>query len=376
MPVSASQDGGIAATIDVDDLTLASLLAVDATLRAIDVDDEVRRPGTGPVAFAALPFAPNRPAAFVVPTSLCGRAADGTRWHTTISGDGVDPGSALGVEPQRQVPTCFEVRATMDPVEWQRLVGEATAAIATGAFDKVVLARELLVTADSDHDVGALLSQLADRFSDCYLCHVGSHVGASPELLVERSGDTVRAQPMAGTARRGGDPTADARLAASLLASAKDRREHQITIDMVLDTLLGFCSYADSEPEPHIAATANVQHLASLVEGRLSTPPASVLDIVAALHPTPAVGGWPVEPALRFIADHEGMDRGSYAGPVGWVDAAGNGTWAVGIRSALVEGPVARLYAGNGMVADSDPALELAETQAKFQAMLSALVRV
>ena len=192
---------------------------------------------------------------------------------------------------------------------------------------------------------------------------------------MSRTGDTVRAHPMAGTTPRGGDPTTDARLAASLLASTKDREEHQITIDMVWDTLLPFSSYVDSEPEPSIVAVANVQHLATMVEGRLSHPPASVLELVAALHPTPAVAGWPLAPALEYIAAHEGIDRDRYAGAVGWVDAAGNGTWAVAIRSAIVEGTTARLFAGVGVVADSDPAAELAETEAKFQAVLSAIVR-
>jgi len=205
--------------------------------------------------------------------------------------------------------------------------------------------------------------------------HVDGFVGASPELLVSRSGDTVRSHPMAGTAQRGGDPTTDARLAASLLASAKDREEHQITIDMVHDTLLPWCSYLDYEAEPSIVPVANVQHLATLVEGRLSQPSPSVLELVRALHPTPAVCGLPRDDAMAFIREHEGFDRGRYAGAVGWLDRAGNGTWAVSVRCADIDGAVARVYAGNGIVSDSDPDTELAETRAKLQAMLTALVR-
>ena len=180
---------------------------------------------------------------------------------------------------------------------------------------------------------------------------------------------------MAGTAARSDDPSTDARLAASLIASTKDQREHRLTIDMVHDTLLPWCSYLDEEAEPSIVAMANVQHLATLVEGRLSSPPASIIELMTALHPTPAVGGSPRDVALDLIERYEHMDRGRYGGPVGWVDAAGNGAWAVGIRSAELDGPAARLFAGVGVLPSSDVEAELAETRAKFQALLGAIVR-
>ena len=144
---------------------------------------------------------------------------------------------------------------------------------------------------------------------------------------------------------------------------------------MVHDTLLPWCSYLDYEAEPSIVPVANVQHLATMVEGRLSSPAPSVLELVRRLHPTPAVCGSPRDEALAFIRAHEGFDRGRYAGAVGWVDSRGNGTWAVSVRCADIDGPVARVCAGNGIVADSDPVTELAETRAKLQALLSALVR-
>jgi menaquinone-specific isochorismate synthase len=247
--------------------------------------------------------------------------------------------------------------------------------MADGPLRKVVLAREVTVTADAPFDRTSVLERLRATYPGCHLYRVDGLVGASPELLVSRAGDIVRSHPMAGTAARGGDPSADARLAASLLASTKDREEHQITIDMVHDTLLNWCSYVDYEAEPSIVPVANVQHLATLVEGRLSQPAPSVLELVRALHPTPAVCGSPRDDALAFIRAHEGFDRGRYAGAVGWVDGSGNGSWAVSVRCADLDGPVARLFAGNGIVADSDPATELAETRAKLQAMLSALVR-
>jgi menaquinone-specific isochorismate synthase len=180
---------------------------------------------------------------------------------------------------------------------------------------------------------------------------------------------------MAGTAPRGGDPTTDQRLAASLLASTKDRAEHQITIDMVHDTLLPWCSYLDYEAEPSVVPVANLQHLATLVEGRLSHPTPSVLELVAALHPTPAVSGWPRDPAIDWIGAHEGFDRGLYAGTAGWTDGRGNGAWAVSLRMAELSGATARVIAGNGIVSDSDPLTELAETRVKLQALLGALVR-
>jgi menaquinone-specific isochorismate synthase len=245
----------------------------------------------------------------------------------------------------------------------------------TGSADKVVLAREVVVRADAPLPRAAILDRLRRAYPSCMLYAVGGFVGATPELLVSRMGDIVRSHPMAGTTPRSADPTTDARLAAALLASTKDREEHRITIDMVHDTLLRYCSYIDEEAEPSVVAMANVSHLATLVEGRLSSPPASAIELMTALHPTPAVCGSPRSAALALIDRYEDLDRGPYAGPVGWVDAAGNGEWAVGLRGAVLDGTTARLFAGVGVVPDSDPAAELAETQAKLQAVLAAIIR-
>lgn len=367
---------GEALRIEIPRLDAEQLASVQDALSAIEVDDELQRPGSGAVAFATLPFDPAAAAAFVVPEVVVGRATDGTRWVTTIGAEPPAREPELLADDRPEPRPCrFDLAGVQEVDAWMATVADATKRIAGGDFEKVVLAREVRITADVALPRRALLERLRRAFPGCFTFAVGDLVGASPELLVSRAGDTVRAHPMAGTIPRGGDPTTDARMAASLLASSKDRQEHQITIDMVWETLLPFSSYVDSEPEPSIVAVANVQHLATLVEGRLSHPPASVLELVAALHPTPAVAGWPVAPALEYIAAHEGIDRDRYAGPVGWVDGAGNGTWAVGIRSAIVQGPVARLFAGVGVVADSDPVAELAETEAKFQAVLSAIVR-
>jgi menaquinone-specific isochorismate synthase len=222
-----------------------------------------------------------------------------------------------------------------------------------------------------------VLLRLRASFGSSYRYSIDGFIGASPELLVRVDGNTVESHPLAGTAPRTGDPATDARVAAELIASTKNQVEHRAVIDMVHDTLLPWCSFLDWEPEPSIVAVANVQHLGSRVEGHLSDPRPNVLDLVRALSPTPALGGAPRAEALALIAAVEGFERGRYGGAVGWVDAAGNGTWAVAIRCAELSADrrTARLVAGGGIVAESEPLAELAETQAKLQAMLSAIVR-
>jgi isochorismate synthase len=347
---------------------------VTDALSLIAHHDEVGLPGCGPVAFGALPFDPTGPKSLIVPEVVVGRADDGTRWITTI-------GAADGV-PRSPIPPDSHVdqgevriRARRTSVDWCRSLVEGRDRIRTGELSKFVLARELVVSWDRPLPRSVVLARLRAAYPACYLTSIGTMVGASPELLLSRRGDIVRTRPLAGTAPRSPDPTVDARLAASLLASAKDREEHQIVIDMLHDTLLPWCSYLDAEPEPSVVGMANVQHLATYLEGRLSSPAASALELVEAVHPTPAVGGTPSDVALEVIAELEGADRGAYAGPVGWTDAAGNGDWVVGIRSAELTDTSARVFAGVGVVADSDPDAELAETRAKFQAMLSALIR-
>ncbi|HEX9994826.1 MAG TPA: isochorismate synthase [Acidimicrobiales bacterium] len=346
---------------------------VMAALASFEVDDEVGRPGCGPVAFGALPYDRRAPWVLTVPEVVVGRDPDGTAWVTTV-GD-AEPAWDEAPAAEDLGPSTFSVRPCRPPGEWCDAVAAATAEIRARRLTKVVLAREVHVEGDRPFDRPTVLRRLRAAYPSAMVVAADGMVGASPELLVSRAGDLVRSHPMAGTAPRSADPTTDARLAAGLLSSAKDRSEHQITIDMVHDTLLPWCSYLDAEAEPSVVALANVQHLATLVHGRLSAPAPSVLELVAALHPTPAVCGWPREEADALLARLEGFDRGRYAGPVGWVDAAGNGRFAVGVRTAALEGATARVFAGNGIVADSDPATELAETRAKLQALLSVLVR-
>ena len=342
--------------------------------------------GTGPVAFGALPFDRGEPGSLVVPEITLGVAPDGRRWLTIISEDDqpVDLSEALGrisecgkrAVPAGPEPTSFDLVSTLTPEIWRdEVVGYAKSRIAAGELDKAVLARELVLRTDNPIDPAQVMERLNRSFRNAILFSVDGFIGASPELLVSRIGDIVRAHPLAGTAPRSSDPAEDQRSSARLLSSDKDRWEHRITIDWLLDTLLPFCSFVDAEPEPTIVTLANVHHLGTRVEGRLSSPAASALELVGALHPTPAVGGQPQDRALALIAAMERMERGRYAGPVGWMDAQGNGEFAVGIRSAQIEGTEARLWAGVGVVNDSDPAAELSETRSKFQAMLSALLR-
>jgi menaquinone-specific isochorismate synthase len=350
--------------------------AVAEALGAIERDDQVGLPGCGPVAFAALPFADDTPGSVVVPSLVVGRADDGTRWMTTVGRDSDATPDTFAPRDDLATPSRFTVGAVRPPEDWCDAVAETVKRIVAGRLEKAVLARALDVEADAPIDVGAVLQRLRTTYPATMLYAIDGLVGATPELLVSRMGDVVRSHPFAGTTPRTGDPAADARAAATLLASTKDRAEHQVTIDMVLDTMLPFCSYVDSEPEPSIVSLANVQHLATLVEGRLSSPPATALALVAALHPTPAVCGWPTDAARALIAELEQLERGRYTGAVGWVDAHGNGRFGVAIRCAEIDGNRARLFAGNGIVSDSDPRTELAETQAKLQAMLAAIVRV
>ena len=341
-------------------------------LAAIDHLDQVG--GVHPIALGVVPFEAGLPCHLVIPRVLVGKAADGRQWVTTIDDAPLDFAGGPRPAPQAQAFTV----APLTPVEhYLNAVATARDAVRAGALTKAVIAREVLVTSPEPIDVHAVLLRLKASFGSSYRYSVDGFIGASPELLVAVAGNTVRSHPLAGTTPRTGDPDTDHQAAAELLASEKNQIEHRVVIDMIHDTLLPWCSYLDWEPEPSIVRVANVQHLSTAMEGHLSDPRPSVLELVQALSPTPALGGFPRAEALALIAQAEGFVRGNYGGAVGWVDAAGDGTWAVAIRCAQLsaDGLSARLLAGGGIVAESDPLSELAETQAKLQAMLSAIVR-
>lgn len=372
---------GRAAVVDIPAPWPENLRLVTETLAEIRHDDDTGAAGAGPVAFGTLPFERDTPGVFVIPHEIHGSNPDGDRWRTVVSAD-ADPGSMMDTghsatdRRASSEPRSLTTRSVVDPDQWCRAVQDARQRIADGNLTKVVLSREIIVEADRAFDPTVLFNRLLQAYPTSMCFAVDGFIGASPELLVSRIGDVVRAHPMAGTTQRSGDPGVDQQRANDLLMSSKNRTEHQITIDMVHDTLLPWCSYLDAEPSPSVVPAGPVQHLATLVEGRLSRPAPSVLDLVAALHPTPAVGGWPVDPAIAAIRTLEPSPRGRYAGPVGWVDASGNGAFAVAVRSADIRGPLASLFAGVGIVADSDPESELEETRIKSRALLDVLVRV
>jgi len=240
----------------------------------------------------------------------------------------------------------------------------------------VVLARDLYATAPEPFDTRLVLRRLAARYPDCYTFSCDGLTGATPELLIRRDGRQITSLVLAGTAPRGGTTEQDLAFGAGLLASAKNQSEHVYAVDSVRDVLAPLCEQLDIEPGPSLLRLANVQHLATAVRGVLTPAAAadrSALALAAAQHPTAAVGGTPTGVAMDLIRELEGMDRGRYAGPVGWVDGRGNGVWGIALRCALLSGPSARLFAGCGIVADSDPAAELAEAQSKFRVMQDAL---
>jgi menaquinone-specific isochorismate synthase len=283
--------------------------------------------------------------------------------------------------PSGGPPERFVLSSVRSHEEFRQLVREAVEDIRAGCLEKVVLVREVVVEADRAFHPSSLVERLRALYPSCATFSVDGFVGASPELLVARRGVSVRAHPLAGTIGRSGDPATDARAEAEFLASAKERSEHRVVVEAIAAVLAPLCDSLELPDAPSIVELRNVSHLGSFLTGRLSpasgaaSGPPSALDLVARLHPTPAVAGTPTEDALTWIAKHEELDRGSYAGPVGWVDTRGDGEWFVGIRAALFDGGRARLFAGVGVVADSDPDAELAETQLKLQALLAAAVR-
>ena len=346
-------------------------------LQSIDNDSEVDALGAGAIAIGWHPFNGSGGKA-VVPALTFAKSSSAGAWVTFQRGseDAVHAHLSSTREPVAR-PATYAIRPGVSVDRYLKAVTHARDAVRRGDITKAVIARDIFVESTSPIDVHALLRRLKASFGSSYRYSIDGFIGASPELLIERTGDVVRSQPLAGTCPRTGDPVVDARLAGELRSSTKNQIEHRVVIDMVHDTLLPYCSYLDWQPEPEVIAVANVQHLGTSIEGRLSQPLASVLELLRVLSPTPALGGHPREAALRLIAEHEGLDRGRYGGGVGWVDRHGNGTWAVAIRCAELspDRKSARLFAGGGIVADSEPHAELAETQAKFQAMLAAIVR-
>jgi menaquinone-specific isochorismate synthase len=342
---------------------------------AADVDDPLRIPGSGPVAFASIAFDPTRgTSVLVVPEVVVGRR-DGLTWVTVA--DGADP--QLPTAPPRVDPVGWLRYAdgALGPVAWCAAVAAAVDRISTGELQKVVLARDLIVTADAPLDRRRLLLRLAERFPGCWTFAVDGLLGATPELLLRRAGRELSSRVLAGTVARGAGAEDD-RLAASLVGSDKDRAEHRYAVDSLVDALRPYCAELSAPAEPELLTLPNVRHLASDVHGRQRDGDGTgLLELVAAVHPTAAVCGSPTATAARLIGELEGMDRGRYAGPVGWLDSRGDGEFGLALRCAELTGAEggrqARLFAGCGIVSGSDPIAELAETQTKLAAFQAAL---
>ena len=369
-------------------------------IEGAQVDDEVRRRGSGLVAFGSFTFDDaSDGSVLIVPRAILGRDGTGNAWLTTITPDGEAPWRAAPFDPPEPPDIVSWHDGALSAPEWEQAVDEAVRRIkhsqvssrgpgGTGdgsppcekavppqdsSLRKVVLARDLYATANRPIDARALLGHLASRYPGCYTFACAGLVGATPELLISRDGWRVSSLVLAGTTPRGATPAEDSGLAAALLGSAKENEEHQYAAASLQNALAPLCQAMYVAPHPALIRLPNLQHLGTRVRGTLTSIDRSALGLAAAVHPTAAVGGTPTDAAVELIRELESMDRERYAGPVGWVDADGNGEWGIALRCAQLDGTRARLVAGCGIVAGSDPAAELAETITKFRPMRTAL---
>jgi menaquinone-specific isochorismate synthase len=335
------------------------------------VRDEVDVPGSGLVAFGSFGFADDPgDSVLVVPEVVVGRRRD--RWWVTTVGSAL---SAPPVPEPTDAPSTPQVAfsdGALSGAEWESVVADAVRRIEDGELHKVVLARDLVAEADSAIDVRWPLGRLVEHYPTCWSFHVGGLFGATPEMLVRRERGLVTSRVLAGTIRRTGDDEHDLALAGKLARSSKDLEEHEYAVRSVADALAAHCTGMNLPESPFVLHLPNVMHLATDVTGVVSDS-TTALGLAAALHPSAAVGGTPTESAVALIDEIEGMDRGRYAGPVGWIDARGDGEWGIALRSGEVSGSRVRLFAGCGIVAGSDPEAELAESQAKFVPVRDAL---
>jgi menaquinone-specific isochorismate synthase len=339
------------------------------------VRDEVGVPGTGLISVGSFGFADDPgDSVLVVPRVVVGTRGD-RAWVTVIGSDELPALPELVVQPDVAAPRNITFAdGAMSGAAWESVVAQAVSRIGGGELEKVVLARDLVATADEDIDVRWPLRQLARDYEMCWTFHVDGLFGATPEMLVRRERGLVTSRVLAGTIRRTGDDEHDLALAGQLARSSKDLEEHEYAVRSVAESLAPYCSSMNVPEVPFVLHLPNVMHLATDVAGVVhDSGGATVLELAAGLHPSAAVGGTPTKVAVEMIAEIEGMDRGRYAGPVGWMDAAGDGEFGIALRSARLEGRQVRLFAGCGIVADSDPEAELAEAQAKFLPVRDAL---
>ncbi|MDQ0866412.1 isochorismate synthase [Arthrobacter globiformis] len=365
-----------------------------------DITDHVECPGTGPVAFGSFAFskASDHESRLIVPEIVVG-VRDGRAWLTQITADDGELTEAgafaalkgwLESDPAPAVvptdPTTSPNQATLktgslSEEDWMDAVTAGVAEIRTGKLEKLVLARDIVATVPEGVNAAEVLRQLAVRYRECWTYGVDGLVGATPEMLIQVEGRTAQARVLAGTLDRR-DAVGEAGLPLDyaervLAGSEKQRHEHEIAIQSLTSQLAPFSEAMNAHDEPFILELPNVWHLASDVKAELTEVEGHVptcLALINALHPTAAVCGTPTLVAGALIRKLEHLDRGPYAGPVGWLDAAGNGEWGIALRGAVIESPTTvRLYAGCGIVEGSDPEAELAETWAKFRPMLESL---
>ena len=348
---------------------IASLAAQWRELVATaSVEDSVNLPGTGLVAFGSIAFADSSSSesVLIVPKAIIG-SRDGRSWLTTVNG------SEWPTKVPYRVNEPLVMRSgTQSREGFEASVQRAIDAIEKGEAKKVVLARDLTIATPEDFDIRPVLAKLAEKYPSCWVYSVDGTFGASPELLVRVAHGQVSARVLAGTAGRGTDPAVDQAIAAALAGSSKNLAEHTFAVDSLVQALEPFCEQVDADSEPFSLALPNVWHLASDVHGVLKQD-SSVLDVAEALHPTAAVAGTPRAAAQQLIEQLEPFDRGRYAGPVGWIGADGDGEWAIALRGGQLGSDQITAYAGCGIVAESEPSAELAETDLKFQPIIGAL---
>jgi menaquinone-specific isochorismate synthase len=367
--IDVGEDGRIEAIADV----------WRAICAATDVDDQVRLPGTGLVAFGAFAFddASISPSTLIVPSTIVGKR-DGRGWITRIGL--VDAGIAEHMPETASYGPHWSATlgpGALDPAAHGDVVRAALAAIEEGEVGKVVVARDITGTVPADADLRRLVRALAEGYPDTWTYAVDGIIGASPETLVTVRGGTVTARVLAGTRPRGADADEDTAITTELATSVKDMDEHRYAVQSVLASLAPHTSALASAEQPFTLKLPNVWHLATDVEGTLANG-GSALDMVRALHPTAAVAGTPTPAAIDLIRSLEPFDRGRYAGPVGWIDGKGDGEWAIALRCAQFgeadgEHRSVTAHAGGGIVAGSVPEAELLETRVKFRPIVDAL---
>jgi menaquinone-specific isochorismate synthase len=343
-----------------------------AQLKKLAITDSVHINGTGPILFTSFAFSPDEDSVLVIPKVVIGQRADQS-WITWV-GEMAQP-NLLEKTESLAAPEYSWRNGSLPTEQWEERVAVAIHAIQSRTIDKVVLARDLNGSATEAIDPRSILRNLAAEYPSTWCFSIAGLVGATPELLLRLNRAMVTSRVLAGTISKTGDDEKDLALAASLARSSKDLEEHEYAVRSVAESLAPFCTSTNVPDSPFVLHLANVMHLATDVTGAISEGPThvDVFAILEKLHPSAAVCGTPTDTAAKVIADLEGMSRGRYAGPVGWIDARGDGELGIALRCGQIENQEIRLFAGCGIVAGSNPQRELAESQAKFAPMLNAL---